>query len=269
MQCDQSHTECTYPPTRDRAAYSRQYVQNLENRVQALESAQSRLTPLLEAFERGDVGPSAPPRQTAFGADTHYRDERPLSASEDNKKHGDVRFGNDGTPAAVTRAASPASSDADGGQLAQDERGNYRWIGSSNTLSLLDSFSHTRTRVPEDATSPSAGDNAGREHPNPYFGHVAGSGVVNALPSPDEVQFPSLEHANAMVDAFFDELYPALPVFQEKAFRGEYNRLMERVARGEPENTRGVSSSRRQSAKLAKHSSLLSSFQCLRWESGR
>lgn len=38
-------------------------------------------------------------------------------------------------------AMQPVSDSEDAGQITQDDRGNYRWIGSSSTLSLLDSFS--------------------------------------------------------------------------------------------------------------------------------
>lgn len=38
-------------------------------------------------------------------------------------------------------AIQPVSDNEDAGQITQDDRGNYRWIGSSSTLSLLDSFS--------------------------------------------------------------------------------------------------------------------------------
>lgn len=38
-------------------------------------------------------------------------------------------------------AMQPVPDNEDAGQITQDDRGNYRWIGSSSTLSLLDSFS--------------------------------------------------------------------------------------------------------------------------------
>lgn len=38
-------------------------------------------------------------------------------------------------------AMQPVSDNEDAGQITQDDRGNHRWIGSSSTLSLLDSFS--------------------------------------------------------------------------------------------------------------------------------
>lgn len=52
QKCLQSGAECIYPPTRDRAAYSRRYVANLETRVQSLEMVHARLMPLFEALSR-------------------------------------------------------------------------------------------------------------------------------------------------------------------------------------------------------------------------
>jgi hypothetical protein len=136
------------------------------------------------------------------------------------------------------RQSSPLASEVDdGGQIAQDERGNYRWIGSSNTLSLLDSFSHNRS--PHEPTPPTGPtDDPGR---NPYFGHVAGSGVVNALPGVDEVSYPHPTRAAEFVDAFFREVHPILPVVDERGFREEYRAMMERRAKGQPEKPGGVS----------------------------
>lgn len=152
---------------------------------------------------------------------------------------------------------SSAPSVEDGGQITQDERGNYRWIGSSNTLSLLDSFtphshsqSHNHTHTKAYSNSPSHphshNDNQLGEgiphrpqqdrndsHTNPYFGPVAGSGVVKALPGIDEVSYPSHRAARDMVDAFFRDVHPMLPVVVEHEFRVDFDRLMQRRSMGE------------------------------------
>ena len=124
------------------------------------------------------------------------------------------------------------------GQMTQDDRGNYRWIGSSNTLSLLDSLAHRGS--PQVPTPPiiEQGTSSGGNH---YFGHVAGSGVVNALPGINEVVFPSIDAGMRMIDAFFRDTYPVLPVVIEEDFRKEYDAVMRRRARGEPEKPGGVS----------------------------
>lgn len=121
----------------------------------------------------------------------------------------------------------------DGGQMAQDERGNYRWIGSSNTLSLLDSFSHQQPI----SGKPQTHDDTS----NPYFGPVAGSGVVKALPGVEEVSFPSDKAAAEMIAAFFAEVHLCLPVVAEQRFKEDYDRLMSRRRKGEAWEFGGVS----------------------------
>jgi len=218
QQCVQAGIECTYPPTRDRAAYSRQYVQNLEARVQALEMVQGRMMPLLDAFERGEGEPSRVGRP--------QRQSRPAVGLEEGEGEQSIRGG-------VQR--SPSQDAEDLGQITFDERGNSRWIGSSNTLSLLGSFSH---RSPADPSPPSTST---PHDANPYFGPVAGSGVVKALPGIDEVSYPSARAAAEMVDAFFAEVHPCLPIMAEHEFREGFRRLMELRASHQPQESSGVS----------------------------
>ncbi|ORX40691.1 fungal-specific transcription factor domain-domain-containing protein [Kockovaella imperatae] len=253
QQCISGGIECTYPPTRDRAAYSRQYVQNLEARVQALEMTQSRMLPMLDVFEKDHPGlrggtPSmragsipGPIPGTATGPHTTTLKLEPgidLSRmSEDNG--GDQDMDDDPDLHESSESLSP-----DGGQITQDDRGNYRWIGSSNTLSLLDSLAHRSS--PQIQTPPLGGEKDGKgsgaasaSSSNPYFGPVAGSGVVNALPGVNEVIFPEEKQGAAMIDAFFRDVYPILPVVVEEDFRKEHAAIMERRSRGEPEKPGG------------------------------
>ena len=212
QQCTAANIECTYPPTRDRAAYSRQYVQNLEGRVQALEQIHGRMVPVIEAFEKGQGVDQPLPLPSLNG---HMGKVEPEDSSYDE-----------------AGPSAPPSPDA--GQITQDDRGNYRWIGSSNTLSLLDSFQARGS--PHERGTPETGS-----HDNPYFGPVAGAGVVKALPGVDEVVYPRPDVAKSMVDAFFRDVHPVLPVVLEHEFRSGYKALMERRARGEPEQPGGVS----------------------------
>nr|XP_019044249.1 hypothetical protein I302_07532 [Kwoniella bestiolae CBS 10118]OCF23179.1 hypothetical protein I302_07532 [Kwoniella bestiolae CBS 10118] len=254
QQCIQAGIECTYPPTRDRAAYSRQYVQNLEARVQALEAMQARVIPLLEAYENTQSLPLPLPLKRNNGiitAQAALVGEVPVHVleSEGESQEDEVMQGS-------------GSDVEDGGQMTQDERGNYRYIGSSNTLSLLDSFSHrdrererkddienpaqggpmsrsnsfairsnTQLSDPTSRQSPAISDHTARG-PNPYFSHVAGSGVVKALPPVHEVQYPPPEEASKMIDAFFEEVHPSLPVVIEHEFRKEFKDIMDARARG-------------------------------------
>ena len=245
QQCIQGGIECTYPPTRDRAAYSRQYVQNLEARVQALEMAQSRMMPVLEVFERDHPGlrgssssTSNPPLTSQPANGSHQPETMKLEPGIDlSRMEEDDGMEDDGD--------SSDSMEPDGGQITQDDRGNYRWIGSSNTLSLLDSLAHRSS--PQLPTPPAI--EGGSKHnggisassSNPYFGPVAGAGVVQALPGVNEVVFPEEPRASAMVNAFFKDVYPVLPLVVEAEFRKDYQAMMKRRSKGEPEQPGGVS----------------------------
>lgn len=213
--------ECVYPPTRDRAAYSRQYVQNLEARVQALELVQRRMMPLLNAYERRPES-----NRTNGGQVNHER--LPIQEQDGVGEVVEV----DGLMLERSPSQEGEVGVDDAGEITQDERGNYRWIGSSNTLSLLTSFSHDPTPPSSSNTPPTA---------NPYFGPVAGSGVVKALPGIDEVSYPSARAAQEMVDAFFEEVHPCLPIMAEHEFREGFRRLMERRASHKPHEPGGVS----------------------------
>jgi hypothetical protein len=240
QQCVAGGSECIYPPTRDRAAYSRQYVQNLEARVQALEGVWGRMVPVLEAFEGGSSvmgNGSALPPIPPFPAPMQEED------GEDD-------------------AGSDRHSLEDG-QITQDERGNYRWIGSSNTLSLLDSFSNQPLQTPLSSTP-----NTHTPDRNPYFGPVAGSGVVKALPGVDEVSYPTHRAAREMVDAFFSDVHPTLPVVLEYEFRQEFDALMDRRSRGEVETSSQTVSTIVIWCTVADDSSSLSCLLFSHWERG-
>lgn len=165
---------------------------------------------------------------------------------------------NGGTQLPIPKLPPPDTDEEDGdddaaserpsledGQITQDERGNYRWIGSSNTLSLLDSFSGQPLQTPLSSTP-----HTHTPDRNPYFGPVAGSGVVKALPGVDEVSYPTHRAAREMVDAFFSDVHPTLPVVVEYEFRQEFDALMDRRSRGEVETSSQTVSTYRLQATL-------------------
>lgn len=78
---------------------------------------------------------------------------------------------------------------------------------------------------------------------NPYFGPVAGSGVIKALSPVDEMQYPSVKKSTEMVDASFQEVHPCLPVLLEHEFRRDFRGLMEARAKGDLSWGGGVSHS--------------------------
>jgi hypothetical protein len=60
---------------------------------------------------------------------------------------------------------------------------------------------------------------------------------VKALPGVDEVSYPTHRAAREMVDAFFSDVHPTLPVVLEYEFRQEFDALMDRRSRGEVETS--------------------------------
>jgi len=87
------------------------------------------------------------------------------------------------------------------GQLALDDHGHFRWIGSSSTMSLIQSF-RTLTSEPLERYSPSD-DVLPPDMGNMlYFPPGLGFGKVRALPGPQEVEYPDRDLADKLVSAF-------------------------------------------------------------------
>lgn len=119
------------------------------------------------------------------------------------------------SPLTQVNPASPADStvvktedDEEGqlrdqlGQLALDDHGHLRWIGSSSTMSLIHSFRSTMAE-PVDQYSSSddifAADSMGNLL---YFPSGLGFGKVRALPGPQEVEYPDRDLADKLVCLF-------------------------------------------------------------------
>ena len=224
-------------------------MQNLESRVQALEMVQSRLAPLLEAFE-GEAGVDMRAMAARAGASAgagragRNGTGRIDGENGDDGEHDDI-IKYEGLEDAAEGEDNHEADDSaaednvdDTGQMTQDERGNYRWIGTNNTLSLLDSFSAT----PSARTEHLPGGGVGAARPgNSYFAPVAGAGVIKALPTVDEVMYPAPELCEQFIDAYFAEIHPILPVMIEQDFRRGFATVMERRSRGQPEQSGIVS----------------------------
>lgn len=86
--------------------------------------------------------------------------------------------------------------------------------------------------ISDDRTPSNVASTPTRES-NPYFCPVAGSCVIKALPPVDEVQYRSVKKSTEMVDAFFQEVHPCLPVPLEQGFRRDFRALMEARAKGD------------------------------------
>ena len=113
------------------------------------------------------------------------------------------------TSANPTRSSSPVQVKSEDdmsesfGQLALDEHGQMRWIGSSSTMSLIQSF-RTLTTSPLHRVSPMEEDPLG---PGPsanklYFPASVFFGKVRVLPGPEEVEWPPRDLADKLVSTF-------------------------------------------------------------------
>jgi hypothetical protein len=185
---------------------------------------------MLDAFERGE-GMDLKVMQNGDGAGERYGHphQEPTGYHPAQADDGDDDPDADG---------DEFDHEHNNGQMTQDERGNYRWIGASNTLSLLDSFNPTSPHQrpePLPGRQPTSGD-------NPYFAPVAGSGVINVLPTVDEVVYPEARAAEEMIDAYFREIHPILPIMIEREFREAYAALLQRRSAGVLEKSGMVSS---------------------------
>lgn len=115
------------------------------------------------------------------------------------------------TPESRTDSASPNPIKTEDdmsesfGQLALDEHGQMRWIGSSSTMSLIQSFK-TLTSSPLHRVSPMDEDPLA---PGPsanklYFPASVFFGKVRVLPGPEEVEYPPRDLADKLVSRLSD-----------------------------------------------------------------
>ncbi|ORY24563.1 fungal-specific transcription factor domain-domain-containing protein [Naematelia encephala] len=214
--------QCSYPPSKDRAAFSRQYVQNLETRMQALEELCEGFKEILgdklaHAKRKGSTSSAGEPKSRTASTDPVETPHVPHNVSTHQQ----------GQPVTDT------------GQWVYDDDGNRRWIGSYNTLSVLESFSPTNlTGASHPELTPSDDSlNWGNGKPiTAYFEPVAGSGRTfdRLLPDLNRISFPDGTSMAAMITAFFAEIHPVLPVIPEHRFHELHSMVMEHRRQGQP-----------------------------------
>ncbi|KAJ7667783.1 fungal-specific transcription factor domain-containing protein [Mycena polygramma] len=222
-QCSASGSQCTWLQTKDRAALSRHYVQELEARLLHMESLFSQIAPVLD-----QIGPL--PDGAAIAE---------LAAAAP------AQSGSDATPSAAVptrsvlskdRAVSiPIKAEEDDvsesfGQLALDEYGHMRWIGGSSTMSLIQSFKaltssplHRISPMEEDPLAPGPSVN------KLYFPASVFFGKVHALPGPEEVEYPPRDLADKLVNAYFSRFHFLNPVIDKPSFLHKYTHLMDNI----------------------------------------
>lgn len=194
----QSTVRCISTPELPRSIDSTtcSYVQELEARLLHMESLFSQIAPVLE-----QIGPStngANPAAALAAASTD-----PGTAEKVNAVTAVLRPVVS-VPKERSQTSTPVKAEDDFsesfGQLALDEYGHMRWIGGSSTMSLIQSF-RALTSSPLHRISPMDED---PHAPGPsvnklYFPASVFFGKVQALPGPEEVEYPERDLADKLV----------------------------------------------------------------------
>ncbi|KAK7061529.1 fungal-specific transcription factor domain-containing protein [Favolaschia claudopus] len=208
-QCTASGSQCTWLQTKDRAALSRHYVQELEARLLHMESLFSQIAPVLD-----QLGPL--PNGAAIAE---------LAAASTSSSSSKER------PVAPPIKAEEDDVSESFGQLALDEYGHMRWIGGSSTMSLIQSFKaltssplHRISPMEEDPLAPGPSVN------KLYFPASVFFGKIHALPGPEEVEYPPRDLADKLVKAYFSRFHFLNPVIDKPSFLRQYALLMDNQA---------------------------------------
>ncbi|TFK93910.1 hypothetical protein K466DRAFT_477676 [Polyporus arcularius HHB13444] len=242
-QCAASKSQCTWLQTKDRAALSRHYVQELEARLLHMENLFHELAPILD-----QVGQATGLDLTALASAAHQQASsssgQPTGPSLSEAMQSflpRIREGQLLQNGADSRSTSGQGSDQDDpaikieddvsdafGQLALDEHGHLHWIGKSSTMTLIQRLREATTS-PLHRVSPMEEDPLA---PGPsvnklYFPASVFFGKVRALPQAEEVEYPERDLADKLVDAYFARFHFLMPVLDKPDFVRRYRYLMD------------------------------------------
>ena len=190
---------------------SASYVQELEARLLHMETLFQQVAPILEQVGQASgidisslTGSAVPAASTSTALPPPPMGPPLVPTARDAPPE----------PRADTSSPNPVKTEDDMsesfGQLALDEHGQMRWIGSSSTMSLIQSF-RTLTASPMHRVSPMEEDPLA---PGPsvnkfYFPASVFFGKVRVLPGPEEVEYPPRDLADKLVSSHFP--FAALP----------------------------------------------------------
>ncbi|THV03323.1 putative fungal-specific transcription factor [Dendrothele bispora CBS 962.96] len=218
-QCATSGSQCTWLQTKDRAALSRHYVQELEARLLHMESLFTQIAPALDGtnLPTGSDGGMMPlPPEIATPAAAILRTIAPKESPSPQPTN----------PVKIEDDVSESF-----GQLALDEHGHLRWIGGSSTMSLIQSFrslttapTHRISPMEEDPLAPGPNVNKLYFPASVFFGKVH-----SALPGPEEVEYPERDLADKLVNAYFSRIHFLMPVLDKPSFLQQYNHVMNNI----------------------------------------
>ncbi|KAI9001236.1 fungal-specific transcription factor domain-containing protein [Trametes punicea] len=245
-QCTASKSQCTWLQTKDRAALSRHYVQELEARLLHMENLFQQVTPILDqvsrttgldltaissavlANQQSQPSTSSAPMLTGVAPEAlqtmlpHIRDGSVMHNGSDSRS-----TSGQGDQDEMTVKIEDDMSDAFG-QLALDEHGHLHWIGKSSTMTLIQRL-RDATTAPVNRVSPMEEDPTA---PGPsvnklYYPASVFFGKVRALPQPEEVEYPERDLADKLVDAYFARFHFLMPVLDKPEFMRRYTYLMD------------------------------------------
>ncbi|KAI0049592.1 hypothetical protein FA95DRAFT_1488883 [Auriscalpium vulgare] len=226
-QCSASGSQCTWLQTKDRAALSRHYVQELEARLLHMESLFTQIAPVINQLGQDPTAaatlslPQIPSTEGTISAASIIqslvdKDKRAHAKSADNHS----------TPDSSSSVKIEDDVSDSLGQLTLDEHGHMRWIGGSSTMTLIQSF-RAATADPHYRVSPMGEDT---NAPNKlYFPASVFFGKVRALPGPEEVEYPERDLADKLVEAYFSRFHYLIPILDKPTFMRQYNYLMDRT----------------------------------------
>lgn len=170
------------------------YVQELEARLQHMEALFSQVAPILEQVGQAN-GLDASGLPSTSGANNV--NPNILQALLNNTRDASTNPTRSSSPTQIKTEDDVSESF---GQLALDEHGQMRWIGSSSTMSLIQSFrtlttstSHRVSPMEEDPLAPGPSVN------KLYFPASVFFGKVRVLPGPEEVEWPPRDLADKLV----------------------------------------------------------------------
>ncbi|CAE6524003.1 unnamed protein product [Rhizoctonia solani] len=232
-QCSLTGNTCTWIQTKDRAALSRHYVQELEARLLHMENLLGNNGIVIDPASRSDavsrpgstapanapstvVSPTVPPRPHSAAGSAPGSPESTLS-TEDELFEASV-------PRINLKKEEDEENVADQfGQLALDGHGQLRWIGGSSTMSLIEAF-HSMSADPG-ATPPPASKTPRLNVL--YFPPSVIPGKLTALPGAEEVEYPQRDLADKLVDAYFEKFHHTMPCIDKLSFLVNYRKLMD------------------------------------------
>ncbi|KAI0771902.1 fungal-specific transcription factor domain-containing protein [Trametes elegans] len=244
-QCCASKSQCTWLQTKDRAALSRHYVQELEARLMHMENLFQQVTPILE-----QVSQATGLDLTAISSAVSANQPQPSSLSSAPLAPGPIpnalqamlpriregsilQNGSGRSTSGQSEQDEPRVKIEDDvsdafGQLALDEHGHLHWIGKSSTMTLIQRL-RDATTAPVNRVSPMEEDPTA---PGPsvnklYYPASVFFGKVRALPQPEEVEYPERDLADKLVDAYFTRFHFLMPVLDKPDFMRRYTYLMD------------------------------------------